>query len=83
MQLFLTMLGYIMTINVSIEGEYTLKTMVIIGAGPGLGFSLAKTFGKNGFRISLVSRTQEKLDKYAEQLGEMGIEAQGFCCRYH
>ncbi|MGG4128801.1 SDR family NAD(P)-dependent oxidoreductase [Paenibacillus illinoisensis] len=57
--------------------------MVIIGAGPGLGFSLAKTFGKNGFRISLVSRTQEKLDKYAEQLGEMGIEAQGFCCRYH
>ncbi|PYY25674.1 Short chain dehydrogenase [Paenibacillus illinoisensis] len=60
------------------EGEYELKTMVIIGAGPGLGFSLAKTFGRNGFRIALVSRTQEKLDQYAKQLGKMGIEAQGF-----
>lgn len=65
-------------INVSMEGEYELKTMLIIGAGPGLGFSLAKTFGRNGFRIALVSRTQEKLDQYAEQLGKMGIEAQGF-----
>ncbi|MGM1019840.1 MAG: SDR family NAD(P)-dependent oxidoreductase [Bacillota bacterium] len=55
-----------------------MKTMVIIGAGPGLGFSLAKTFGKHGFRIALVSRTQEKLDQYAEQLNKMGIEAQGF-----
>ncbi|MGZ0041337.1 SDR family NAD(P)-dependent oxidoreductase [Paenibacillus ottowii] len=55
-----------------------MKTMVIVGAGPGLGFSLAKTFGKHGFRIALVSRTQEKLDQYAEQLKQMGIEAQGF-----
>lgn len=54
-----------MTIYVSMEGEYTLKTMVIIGTGPGLAFSLAKTFGKNGFRIALVLKTQEKLDKYA------------------
>ncbi|WP_340399413.1 SDR family NAD(P)-dependent oxidoreductase [Paenibacillus sp. FSL H8-0079] len=55
-----------------------LKTIAIIGAGPGLGYSLAKTFGRQGFRIALVSRTQEKLDQYAEQLNEMGIEAQGF-----
>ncbi|WP_025683158.1 SDR family NAD(P)-dependent oxidoreductase [Paenibacillus maysiensis] len=55
-----------------------MKTMVIIGAGPGLGFSLAKTFGKHGFRIAMVSRTQEKLDQYAEQLNKLGIEAQGF-----
>ncbi|GGG04497.1 hypothetical protein GCM10010912_56560 [Paenibacillus albidus] len=39
-----------------------MKTMVIIGAGPGLGFSLAKIFGRHGFRIAMVSRTQEKLD---------------------
>ncbi|MEK4730426.1 MULTISPECIES: SDR family NAD(P)-dependent oxidoreductase [unclassified Paenibacillus] len=55
-----------------------MKTMVIVGAGPGLGFSLAKTFGKHGFRIALISRTQEKLDQYAQQLNQMGIEAKGF-----
>jgi short-subunit dehydrogenase len=55
-----------------------MKTMVIVGAGPGLGFSLAKTIGKHGFRIALVSRTQEKLNQYAVQLNQMGIEAQGF-----
>lgn len=52
--------------------------MAIIGAGPGLGFSLAKVFGKHGFRIAMVSRTQEKLDQYANQLNQLGIEAQGF-----
>ncbi|MFE6076607.1 SDR family NAD(P)-dependent oxidoreductase [Paenibacillus sp. NPDC057886] len=55
-----------------------MKTIAIIGAGPGLGFSLAKTFGKHGFRIALVSRSQDKLNQYAEQLNEMGIEAKGF-----
>ncbi|OKP89159.1 short-chain dehydrogenase [Paenibacillus sp. P3E] len=55
-----------------------MKTIAIIGAGPGLGFSLAKTFGRQGFRIAMVSRTQEKLDQYADQLNKMGIEAQGF-----
>lgn len=55
-----------------------MKTIAIIGAGPGLGFSLAKTFGRHGFRVAMVSRTQEKLDQYAEQLSEMGIEAKGF-----
>lgn len=54
-----------------------MKTIAIVGAGPGLGLSLAKTFGRHGFRIALVSRTQKKLDQYAEQLNKMGIEAQG------
>lgn len=60
------------------ERGYFLKTMAIIGAGPGLGFSLAKTFGKHGFRIALVSRSQDKLNQYAEQLNGMGIESKGF-----
>ena len=55
-----------------------MKTIAIIGAGPGLGFSLAKTFGRHGFRIALVSRTQDKLNHYSKQLNEMGIEAKGF-----
>lgn len=55
-----------------------MKTIAIIGAGPGLGFSLAKTFGSRGFRIAMVSRTQEKLDQYAVELSKMSIEAKGF-----
>ncbi|WP_405152336.1 SDR family NAD(P)-dependent oxidoreductase [Paenibacillus sp. FSL K6-0108] len=57
---------------------YFLETIAIIGAGPGLGFSLAKTFGKHGFCIAMVSRSQDKLNQYAEQLNGMGIEAKGF-----
>ncbi|MFB5675905.1 SDR family NAD(P)-dependent oxidoreductase [Paenibacillus terreus] len=55
-----------------------MKTIVIVDAGPGLGLSLAKTFGRHGFHIAMISRTQEKLDQYADKLNDLGIEAQGF-----
>lgn len=55
-----------------------MKTIVIVGAGPGLGYSLAKIFGKKGFQIALVSRSQVKLDQYAEKLDGLGIIAKGF-----
>lgn len=55
-----------------------MKTIVIVGAGPGLGLSLARTFGKRGFRIAMIARTRYKLDRYAEQLRQIGIEARGF-----
>lgn len=55
-----------------------MKTIAIIGAGPGLGFSLAKKFGNQGFQVALVSRTQKKLDEYCELLSKMGIKAKGF-----
>jgi NADP-dependent 3-hydroxy acid dehydrogenase YdfG len=35
-------------------------------------------FGRNGFSVALVSRTQEKLDGLVAQLGESGIDAAGF-----
>ena len=37
------------------------KVAVILGAGPGLGLSLAKKFSAEGYRIALVSRTRQKL----------------------
>ena len=49
-----------------------MPTIAIVGAGPGLGFSIAKQFGRNGFRVALVSRTQSKLDGLAAQLGQLG-----------
>jgi NADP-dependent 3-hydroxy acid dehydrogenase YdfG len=55
-----------------------MKTIAIVGAGPGLGLSIAKTFGKNGFQIALVARRKESLDQMAASLRSFSIEANGF-----
>ncbi|GAA3549041.1 SDR family NAD(P)-dependent oxidoreductase [Amycolatopsis ultiminotia] len=55
-----------------------MPTIAIVGAGPGLGRSIAKAFGDNGFSVALVARTQEKLGNLAAELTEAGIEAAGF-----
>jgi short-subunit dehydrogenase len=55
-----------------------MKTIAIIGVGPGLGLSIARQFGKQGFRVALIARTQANLDACTQQLQEQGIEAAGF-----
>ncbi|MFJ8689616.1 SDR family NAD(P)-dependent oxidoreductase [Micromonospora wenchangensis] len=55
-----------------------MPTIAIVGAGSGLGQSIAKTFGSNGFSVALVSRTRSKLDALAAELGQAGIDAAGF-----
>jgi NADP-dependent 3-hydroxy acid dehydrogenase YdfG len=55
-----------------------MPTIAIVGAGPGLGLSIAKTFGRNGFSVALVSRTQDRLDQLAAELAESGVDAAGF-----
>jgi short-subunit dehydrogenase len=55
-----------------------MKTVAIVGAGPGLGLSLANTFGQHDFRVALLARDQEKLDTYVQQLRDMHVEAAGF-----
>lgn len=55
-----------------------MKTLAIVGAGPGLGLSLAKIFGQHDFRVALIARNQEKLDSYVQELQALHIEAAGF-----
>ena len=55
-----------------------MPTIAIVGAGSGLGLSIAKMFGRNGFSVALVARTQKTLDGLAAELREAGIEAAGF-----
>ncbi len=55
-----------------------MKTLAIIGAGLGVGLSLAKTFAAHEFRIGLIARSQERLDTSVQHLHEQGIEAAGF-----
>jgi len=44
---------------------------VIAGVGPGLGKSLAFKFASE-YKVVLLSRTQEKLDKFAEEIKKEG-----------
>lgn len=55
-----------------------MKTIVIVGAGPGLGLSIAKTFGRNGFRVALIARRKESLDQLVATLQSFEIESKGF-----
>lgn len=54
------------------------KTLAIFGAGPVLGLSVARRFGREGFRIALVARTRANLDRLVAELAADGIEAAGF-----
>ncbi|MFG2440527.1 SDR family NAD(P)-dependent oxidoreductase [Streptomyces sp. NPDC048508] len=55
-----------------------MTTFALIGAGPGLGAAVARRFGRHGFDIALVSRSQAHLDTLAARLGDDGVTARGF-----
>ncbi len=55
-----------------------MPTIAIVGAGPGLGLSIAKLFGGHGFDIALLARDRAKLDELAAELGKDGVTAAGF-----
>lgn len=55
-----------------------MKTLVIVGAGKGLGLSIAKRFGKEGFQVALVARNAVKLQEMVDELTVIGIEASYF-----
>ncbi|MFF3227266.1 SDR family NAD(P)-dependent oxidoreductase [Nocardia suismassiliense] len=50
-------------------------TAVIIGVGPGLGMSMARRFGSEGFRVALVSRNDARHASYLKDLAAQGIDA--------
>lgn len=55
-----------------------MPAIAIVGAGPGLGQAIARRFGREGFAVALISRTQSRLDDMAAELASRGIEAAGF-----
>ena len=50
------------------------KTIVVVGAGKGLGNGVAEKFGNNDFRVILMARNEEHLKEYAAEFTEKGIE---------
>ncbi|AOP51964.1 short-chain dehydrogenase [Brevibacterium aurantiacum] len=51
---------------------------MIVGAGPGLGLSLAEKFGKKDFNVALIARNQDRLDTLQASLTDMNIKSAGF-----
>jgi len=50
------------------------KTVVVVGAGQGLGNGVAEKFGSNDFRVILMARSEAHLKEYAADFAAKGIE---------
>jgi NAD(P)-dependent dehydrogenase (short-subunit alcohol dehydrogenase family) len=53
-----------------------MKTLLSIGAGPGMGFATAERFAKEGFQVVLAARNAAKTQELAEKLRSKGYKAE-------
>ena len=51
------------------------RSMAIINTGPGLGLATARRFGRQGYRLALVARSGERLDRFVDELAAEGVTA--------
>jgi short-subunit dehydrogenase len=68
-------------LHIQINKEATIlseKLLLIVGAGPGISLHTAIKFGKEGFKVALISRSMESLQKHVNELKNDGIAAEGF-----
>ncbi len=54
------------------------KSVLIAGAGAGLGASLASCFAGAGYNIAVTARRPERLDDLVDELDGMGFKAEAF-----
>ena len=52
--------------------------IVVVGAGPGVGASVARRFGREGYDVALVSRTEKAVSALGERLQSEGLKV-GWC----
>jgi len=55
-----------------------VSVIAILGAGQGMGQAIGKLFGKQGFKVALLSRDPAKLGPVVAELAAAGIEAAAF-----
>lgn len=51
------------------------KVAVIVGVGPGVGASVARTFGAAGYHVALIARSAEHLEQMGSELQGQGVTA--------
>ena len=52
-----------------------MKTVVVIGAGKGMGNAIARRFAREGFKAVLVARRREALEAEVAELAKDGLAA--------
>ncbi len=50
----------------------------MLGAGPGLGMSVAHRFGAEGYAVALISRSADRHADYLRSLADAGVDAAAF-----
>ncbi len=55
--------------------DFKDKVVVITGGATGIGFGFAKTFGKEGAKILISGRRENRLQEAVEALTDLGVEA--------
>jgi short-subunit dehydrogenase len=60
-----------------------MPTAVVIGAGPGLGMSIARRFGRSGHSVALISRSDTRHAGYLAELAAEGVAAEAFAADVH
>ncbi len=56
------------------------KTIIVVGAGQGLGNHIAERFAKEDFRVLLMARRAEALNQYQQAFAEQGYETSTVPC---
>jgi len=51
------------------------KVLVVVGAGPGVGASVARRWAREGYDVALVARSPEPLERLGAELQEIGVTA--------
>lgn len=55
--------------------NFKMTLCTIVGMGPGIGYSLAKKFGSQGFEIGMIARNENHLQQLELSLWEQGISS--------
>ena len=55
-------------------GAVDPRHLLVVGAGPGLGASVARRFAREGYRLTLVARSEAKIAALAEELRGAGTD---------
>ena len=55
-------------------GTIDRTRLLLVGAGPGLGLAVARRFAVGGYRVTLLARKTDRLEKLAQSLDDTGAE---------
>ena len=55
-------------------GGIDSRHLLLVGAGPGLGVAVARRFAQGGYRVTLVARSTDSLERLASDLADTGAD---------